>query len=536
MKKFLDKAKSKLDQHTDSFSSSSVPSQQPLPSHDEPSRIQPPSPTDVLRYRYHHGTNLGSIFVLEKWLHGSMFDNSSKGGSELDAISASLASQGPDATKQKWENHWRNALSDGDLQWLVNEAKCTSIRLPIGYFTLGREFTAGTPYEKVAATGVYDGAWPAVKELVRRCRGVGIGVLLDLHALPGGANKDAHSGSSTGSAEFWTHRSNRSLGTKCVTFIARESLSMDGVIGIQVVNEACWGAEKMYSWYDEAIDAIARVDQGIPVYISDAWDLKKCIEWTNSRHCLKGGPLNPIIIDTHKYYTFDEKDRSRAPHEICGQIPTELGQLDGHDGAICDRGEACLVVGEYSCVLDGRTWGRVSEAEKPGFVQRFGQEQSRRWQQRTGGSFFWTYKMDWMDGGEWGFAEQTKKGNLPPPPNLTFSRDDVQGRISNASGRRDEMLDAAVHVHEQYWNSTAPGKAFQHGRYRDGWQLGFSDALSFFDMRGNLGTTDGADRIGCLDVWVKKRLVESGQRGEFVWEWEQGFRAGVAAFYHAAGV
>jgi aryl-phospho-beta-D-glucosidase BglC (GH1 family) len=86
-----------------------------------------------------------------------MFVGSSKGDSELDAVTAAVNEMGLDGAKAKWEDHWRNALSDGDLQWLVNEARCTSIRLPIGYFTLGPEFCRGTPFEGVG--GVYDGAW-----------------------------------------------------------------------------------------------------------------------------------------------------------------------------------------------------------------------------------------------------------------------------------------------------------------------------------------------------------------------------------------
>jgi hypothetical protein len=45
-----------------------------------------PSLKEILRYRYHHGPNIGSIFVLEKWLHGSMYDAGAAGSSELDAV------------------------------------------------------------------------------------------------------------------------------------------------------------------------------------------------------------------------------------------------------------------------------------------------------------------------------------------------------------------------------------------------------------------------------------------------------------------
>ena len=52
----------------------------------------PPTYLDNFRYRYHNGTNLGSIFVLEKWLFPSMFEPTTRGDSELDAVTAYAAS------------------------------------------------------------------------------------------------------------------------------------------------------------------------------------------------------------------------------------------------------------------------------------------------------------------------------------------------------------------------------------------------------------------------------------------------------------
>lgn len=43
---------------------------------------------DIFNYRYHHGTNLGSVFVLEKWLSSSMYVHGAAGDSELDAVRA----------------------------------------------------------------------------------------------------------------------------------------------------------------------------------------------------------------------------------------------------------------------------------------------------------------------------------------------------------------------------------------------------------------------------------------------------------------
>ncbi|KAG0649690.1 hypothetical protein D0Z07_3962 [Hyphodiscus hymeniophilus] len=542
MKKFLNKAKDTFNDHqaSSSFPFQSQP-QAPLSQASLPSSIRPPTVTDLLRYRYHNGTNLGSIFVLEKWLHGSMFPKSSTGSSELDAVSASLRESGLDATRQKWENHWRNALTDQDLQWLVNTAKCTSIRLPIGYFTLGPGYCRGTPFEQ--AGEVYAGAWNAVKDLIGRARAYGIGVLIDMHALPGGGNKDAHSGSGTGKAEFWGSRRNMDLAKHALVFIAQEVSRggpLEGVIGIQLVNEAAWQAKGMYSWYDEVINEIARVDGSIPIYVSDAWDLNKALEWANKRHCLKGAPPNPVVIDTHKYYTFDEKHKSKSPPEIIGSIGGELGELDGKSGSIADRGEGQVVIGEWSCVLDGKTWARVRSEEKDGLERQFGQAQSKKWQERAGGSYFWTFKMDWMDGGGWGFKQQVKAGNVSPPPALTLSAQDVRSRTQHAQSQRQSMADNGRRSHEDYWTKTSPGKKFEHHLFSEGWDVGFSDAQRFFSMRadGALGPRagDGGDKIGCVEIWTKKRLLESGNRGEFLWEWEQGFRSGGGAFYHCVGV
>jgi aryl-phospho-beta-D-glucosidase BglC (GH1 family) len=464
-----------------------------------------------------------------------MFLPSCPGGSELDAVTFSLKTLGLDATKSKWEQHWASAVSDADFTWLVNDAHCTSIRLPVGYFTLGKEFCKGTPFEDVAE--VYVVAWAAVKELVKRAKGVGIGVLLDLHALPGGANKDAHSGTSSGKADFWGNKRNMDLATRCLAFMAEEvKCGMDGVIGLQVVNEAVADAKGMYAWYEEVLRQIRGIDSTLPIYVSDGWDLGKALRWSNGR---RGG--NPVVVDTHKYYTFSDKDRTQSPAEIIARIPTELSELDGKDGSLCDRGEAQIIVGEYSCVLDGQTWSRVPPDQKEGYVKQFGLTQSRKWQEKSGGAYFWTYKMDWMDGGEWGFTEQCKKQNITPPQSLLLPKQEVLQRVQHAQQVRNELGNSARKAHEDYWTGAAPGQHFEHDRYIDGWNVGFSDGLSFFVMRAEGGLGDkageaGGDRIGCLDIWVKKRLLESGQGGAFAWEWEQGIRAGIKAFNEIVGI
>ena len=174
--------------------------------------------------------------------------------------------------------------------------------------------------------------------------------------------------------------------------MTREARSMDGVVGLQLVNEAATNAPGMYEWYDSVLNELGQIDPSLPVYISDRWNLGEAVGWINGKNTLQNQG-NPVIIDTHKYYTFAESDRQQPPQQLIDRVGTELEELSGRDGSVFDRRAAGLVIGEYSCVLDERTWSRVSADERPGLIAQFGQAQSRTWQERSGGSYFWTYKM-----------------------------------------------------------------------------------------------------------------------------------------------
>ncbi|KAI6935202.1 hypothetical protein KC348_g6313, partial [Hortaea werneckii] len=182
MRRFFDKAKSFVDdngfpgkdqaskfisQQQQQHGGGGGGGQQPLqPGQPPAGGMQPPSQADVTRYRYHHGANFGSLFILERWLCGHMFPEGSEGSSERAAVKAWVKKEGMDSTRERFEKHWNEWIRDSDLQWL-RDNKCTTIRLPIGYFTLGPAYCKDTAFEKYSA--VYENAWEAVKKLIHRC-------------------------------------------------------------------------------------------------------------------------------------------------------------------------------------------------------------------------------------------------------------------------------------------------------------------------------------------------------------------------------
>lgn len=502
----------------------------PSSQHDTPPQgIDEPTPLDILRYRYHHATNLGSIYVIERWLSPSRFPDGAEGSSELTSVKAWVDQIGINATKQKFEEQWANAVSDEDIDWLVNVAKATTIRLPIGYYDLpSPDFTRGTPFEPYAQ--VYSDAWNSIRTLMSRLRARSVGVLIDLHALPGGANTQEHSGTNSGRAELWTDSSNRELGVRCCEFLAQDAKTGSDIAGIQLVNEADWDAPGMYKWYDACIAAISDIDASIPVIISDGWNLGKAIDWSLQKNSVITSQ-NPVVIDTHYYWAFSDMDKRKSPQQIIGEIPSKLEELNDKEGSVIDRGAVQVIVGEYSCVLTEDSWANSNGVPKEQLVTQFGQTQSHRWQQRAGGSFFWTWKMDWMPGGEWGFKAQTDAGNIVPPRFTNMSAEEKSKLVEKGRHERDGRMQESVQQHIDYWNHTDPNGHYDHDKFIHGWKVGYRDALSFFEGRDTQG-----DKIGFLEMWCLKRLRESGYRGGFTWLFEQGLRKGIQDYYAVVGI
>lgn len=142
-----------------------------------------------------------------------------------------------------------------------------------------------------------------------------------------------------------------------------------------------------------------------------------------------------------------------------------------------------------------------------------------------------------MDGGEWGFVQQTKSGAITAPTSLRISNTDVNARLGTAQSQRTSRKNAAVSSHVSYWDKLSPGQRYEHWRFENGWDVGYTDAMTFFGMRANRQLAgQGGDKIGMLDVWVRKRIRESGQGGGYLWEFEHGLRKGISDFYAVVGV
>lgn len=108
---FFHKLEQKFDDKTADLGVGSAPA----PAAAVPGLDSAPSPRQLYQYRRQYGVNLGSWFVLEKWLTPSVFQGAKEpAGCELD-IAAGL---GAEKAKAQLEAHWDGFVNDGD--WKVS--------------------------------------------------------------------------------------------------------------------------------------------------------------------------------------------------------------------------------------------------------------------------------------------------------------------------------------------------------------------------------------------------------------------------------
>lgn len=132
------------------------------------------------------------------------------------------------------ERHWDTFINQSDFEYL-SSIGINTVRLPIGYWSLGPVYCQGTSFEPVA--DVYTNSWSRVVRAINWAGEAGIGVLIDLHGAPGSQNGQPHSGISDGKVNFFNNATNQDLTINALTFLTQQLASVTNVIGIEILNE-----------------------------------------------------------------------------------------------------------------------------------------------------------------------------------------------------------------------------------------------------------------------------------------------------------
>lgn len=154
-----------------------------------------------------------------------------KQASELD-IASGYGS--PENARAVLERHWDTFISRSDFEYLAFIG-INTVRLPIGYWSLGPVYCKGTDFEPVA--DVYQNSWPRVLRAINWAAEFGIGVIVDLHGAPGSQNGQTHSGISDGKTNLFNDEYNAGRTIGVLTFLTQQLDAVTNVVGIQILNE-----------------------------------------------------------------------------------------------------------------------------------------------------------------------------------------------------------------------------------------------------------------------------------------------------------
>ena len=132
------------------------------------------------------------------------------------------------------ERHWDTFITQSDFEFLASIGIHT-VRLPIGYWSLGPQYCQGTPFESVAS--VYTNAWSRVVNAINMAGQAGIGVLVDLHGAPGSQNGLPHSGISDGHANLFNSSVYQQQTVNVLSYLVQQLASVSNLVGIELLNE-----------------------------------------------------------------------------------------------------------------------------------------------------------------------------------------------------------------------------------------------------------------------------------------------------------
>ncbi|ORX60410.1 glycoside hydrolase [Hesseltinella vesiculosa] len=342
---------------------------------------------EMYRYRHHYGVNLGSVFVLESWLCPEHFRKSVANGqwdSEMDFL---LACDTKEHAREMLEYHWSTFITPQDIEQMAQQGVNT-VRIPIGYWIIEPRTLLTGRFKDDAFyrfADVYDAAFGYLMRLVKACEQHNVGVLIDIHAAPGGQNNDAHSGQAKPYApEFYTSNTAQKYMLDVLCKITRIFTPMNHIIGITLLNEPIDHAA-LLPYYRQACQAVLDNTPSpcapLPLYIGDCWMPEKFMDILTTINY----PF--LVLDSHQYFCHTEKDHRQTAQQHMATVQSKIVPM--FRGPHCSAIRGNLSIGEWAMVLNGQSMQGLNERQT---LTAFGQLQQQSWQQCTAGSFYWTYK------------------------------------------------------------------------------------------------------------------------------------------------
>ncbi|EAU85069.2 cytoplasmic protein [Coprinopsis cinerea okayama7 len=488
----VDKFKDQVQEHVAQFSPGDVssPGVEDFDEHEsEHTKIFPVRQEDLLKYRKHRGVNLGSWFVLERWITDSPFrEAAAPAASDLDVAKGRNA-------KSILERHWDTWIQPADWDWIAARG-INSVRIPIGYYHVcgaDRSILDGTDFWPFY--DVYQGAWRRITNAILEANKRGITVQL----APGKQNADPHSGTSN-PANFFHDPHNlrrglyalQSLSMHLTSFLNSHDPPLSNVVSIELVNEPAPPNDGVLKrWYDDAIRVVQRGARGVPVYIGECWRPEVYAEYV-ARELKQEDPEGLVVLDHHLYRCFTQEDINTSVYDHTGRLRDHNGILSTFTrvAELVGRAGGALSVCEWSGGLNEGSLKHVrGEDQRRNARRDFLRAQLELYERTCAGWYFWTYKKEYRGDVGWSFREAVEEGVFPMKNGRIdagilvrkkrWTDADVERECVRRVGKMEEERKKAYDAHRSYW-SRIPGR-YEHRRFWYGFTAGWNMAWRFYD-------------------------------------------------------
>lgn len=445
---------------------------------------------NIFRYRQQQSVNLGSWFVHENWMSPSV--SACANGTRQSELDVAMGWGSQENARAVLEKHWDTWITRADFQHL-SSIGINTVRLPIGYWSLGPQWCKGTDFEPVA--NVYQNSWPRVLRAIQWASEFSIGVLIDLHGAPGSQNGQSHSGISDGRANLFKDPFNMRKTTDILVFLTQQLSAVTNVIGIQLLNEPV-NDPGLEAFYDQAITAMRAVSPQaatLPLYVHDGFNLQQFSDYVSNRSDF-------VVQDHHSYFVFTPQDSAKPAKQHTSDIATGTNRSLSH-ASVHERRN--LIIGEWSCALTDESL--ANEDDRDEARRQFCTGQMEVYTNTTAGWAFWSYRLESRDKG-WSFETAVGKSlpstffsygvNAPPGSSNILLLASIIANMNTPSPVRR----SSEHTH---WHHPATTHRRQ---LRDPSVRGYSDGF----LTAKIFAAHGLSKLGFVDQYVYDSIAVLG--------------------------
>lgn len=322
--------------------------------------------------------NLGGWLVAERWMTPGLFVGVAGEGER--AIGREL---GIGEARRRLQKHREAFITEADFRWLATHG-FEAVRIPVGYWL----FLEAKGY--VSDRRALDCAF----EWADRYN---LGVVLDMHGLPGSQNGDDHSGEA-GKIRFYRPWHRRTA-LKALRFAAQQYGSHPRLLGLQIINEPrshnryqFWALQWYYRRALEMLDPILPHDT--KVIVGDAWRPVEIAAFAQRLPAARR-----VVLDVHLYRAFDPADKQLSVDRLIDKVG---GEWDPRLASL--KQNTSVMVGEWSAALDPIAYDGVTPMQRRLLRQRYIHRQQKVFRRHAWLEAYWSYYLP--IGGDWSYRKR----------------------------------------------------------------------------------------------------------------------------------